>query len=139
MSTKLQQKVNAALASQWARPVRERVHIDLPLPISTNALWRPVNGGMVKTDRYRSWHRTAGDQLANQRPGRVAGPYTLTLLVNRRRSKMDLDNAIKATSDLLQHHGVIDNDRKAEEIHAKWSDLVTGMRVTVERWTEEAA
>lgn len=134
--------IKAAYEAQWGRAESDMVVLDLPLPISTNELHRPGWNSFHRSDRYRIWRQAAGVMLNAQRPGRVAGRYTITLLVNRARTKMDLDNSVKSVSDILQAHGVIDNDRHAEEIHLRWSDAIDGTRVYVEKWrrpAEEAA
>lgn len=143
MPKALKAKVNAALVQQWARKPVGRVELELPLPISTNALWRSVvrNGKsrMLKTKRYESWALVAGTEINNQRPGRIVGPYVLTLTVNRRRCDIDLGNAEKAASDALQAAGVVENDCRAEEIHLHWSDTVEGMRAVIEPFRKERA
>lgn len=140
-SRALAAKINAALKEQWRRPsTHEPIDLNLPLPISTNDLWRPDGkGGVCRTDRYETWFRAAGNMINAQRPGRIDGCYALSLTINRRRTRIDLDNAVKAVSDALQECGVIDNDRLAEEIHLRWSDDVDGMLVWIERWTKREA
>lgn len=139
----LKAKIAAALTQQWARRPVDHVELDLPLPLSANELWRPVmrsgKPAMIKTDRYASWAVVAETEINNQRPGRVIGPYVLTLIVNRRRVGIDLGNAEKAASDVLQAAGVVENDRRAEEIHLYWSDSVEGMRAVIETFQEERA
>ena len=98
------------------------VALDLPRPISTNALWRPRPGGMCKTQAYKNWLTEAGLVLNTQRVGKVEGPYAITISVSRQ-WKGDLDNAVKATSDLLQAHGVIDNDKLAQMVTIKRADI----------------
>jgi Holliday junction resolvase RusA-like endonuclease len=105
------------------------VALDLPRPISTNALWRPRPGGMCKTTAYKNWLTEAGLVLNTQRCGRVEGPYCLTIRVTKL-WKGDLDNAAKATSDLLQAHNIIDNDRLAQRVIIERSD-VSGVSVLV--------
>lgn len=132
--------IKAALAEQWPRRQVDAVSVDLPLPVSTNDLWRPAGGRMVKTERYRVWARAAADAIGLQRPGCVSGPYSLTLLVNRRRrSRADLGNMEKGVSDALQAACVIDNDLDAERIVIEWSDSVLGCRAIVEKWIEPPA
>jgi crossover junction endodeoxyribonuclease RusA len=102
----------------------------LPLPVSTNDLWRPVwrtskDGrrvpGMAKSSQYEAWIREAGYTLNVQRPMKIAGAYSLTIQVSRE-CRIDLGNVEKAVSDLLQRHGVIENDRLAEKITLSWID-----------------
>lgn len=136
---RLKAKMNEALANQWGRKEVDCVEIDLPIPPSINRLWVPVNGGMVRSERYRTWWRAAGNELVRARPGRVSGAYALTLLVNRTESKADLNNLEKAVSDLLQEHGVIENDRRGDRIELEWSNAVERCRVIVRRWQARAA
>lgn len=105
--------------------------LDLPMPISTNDLWMPVRRGqtaaMIRTSQYKNWLVEAGLFLNRQAKNRIIGPYALSLYVSRK-SRADLGNAEKAVSDLLQTHGVIENDRHAQRIEMAWAD-VPGMRV----------
>jgi crossover junction endodeoxyribonuclease RusA len=137
-------KINAALSEQWSRREVDRVELDLPLPISANDLWRTVTrpsgkSAMIKTKRYAGWAVVAGNEINKQRPGKISGPYVITISVNRRRSSIDLGNAEKATSDALQAAGVVDNDRRAEEIHLYWSDSVEGMHAVIEPFRKATA
>lgn len=118
------------------RPERECVTIDLPCgPFSTNDIWAPVARGkyaaMVRSKAYLKWASDAGFLLNSQRPGRVDGHFALHLYVDAGR-RLDLDNAIKASLDLLQAQGVIENDRKCVSIRAKRAN-VDGMRIMVVR------
>lgn len=111
----------------------QAVIIDLPKPISVNAMWRNVviNGKprTLKSKDYLAWVDEAGWKLNAQQPGIVDGTYALTITVTRK-SRIDLDNTIKAVNDLLQSQGVITNDRLCEMLHVKRGD-VDGMRVMV--------
>lgn len=111
----------------------EFVALDLPKPISTNNLWKPVKRGqhayMVASKEYLEWQSLAGLTLNTQRPGVVEGPYALTITVSSK-WRGDLGNAEKACSDLLQSQGVIENDKHAQEITIRRGDC-EGMRVLV--------
>lgn len=138
-------RIKQALAEQWGRREVARVELKLPIPPSVNALYRNRSSvelerarnagkplrGRAKTDRYRTWLQGAGAALNEQKPGRVAGPYNLTILIPRKQSRADVSNLEKATSDLLQTHGVIDNDRLAETIFIQRVDWGGEMLVTV--------
>jgi Holliday junction resolvase RusA-like endonuclease len=96
----------------------------LPFPPSTNNLFRNAGKRRIKTDHYTRWITEAGWTLANQRPTRLSGPYALALTLHPpTRSARDLDNFIKAVSDLLVAHEVIDGDHLARRIVLKWSDI----------------
>lgn len=130
---RLKAKTTAALANQWGRRLEPSVSLNLPIPPSVNRLWRPSgDGGMVRSDRYRTWWQAAGNALNVQRPGRVEGDYALTMTVNRGKTKADIGNLEKACSDLLQHYGVIENDRRAVRITLEWSPSVEECQVMVE-------
>ncbi len=102
------------------RTESECVRLLLPVPVSVNAIYSPrVGGGLRLSNAYSAWISEAGWRLNVQRPGRVSGNYQLTLRLPVE-SGLDLDNGIKATSDLLQLHGVVSNDRWASRIVLEW-------------------
>jgi Holliday junction resolvase RusA-like endonuclease len=102
------------------RAESECVRLMLPVPVSVNEIYsRRVGGGLRLSDAYSAWISEAGWRLNMQRPGRVSGNYQLTLRLPTE-SGLDLDNGIKATSDLLQLHGVVSNDRWASRIVLEW-------------------
>lgn len=91
--------------------------IRLPIPPSVNALYRNVKGvGRVKSGVYKAWLNEAGWKLKTQRVDTVIGPYVLTI---RLPAKMqgDIDNRVKAISDLLVLHKIIPDDRLAQGIN----------------------
>ena len=122
----------ALAITEWKRRPELVVVLDLPFPISTNRLWRPAAGRMVKTARYRTWRRAAGNEINRQRPGRIEGAFhcriTLELKLGR---KIDGDNGVKCVLDALQENGVIDNDCLATETTVEWSKTVTGAHVVL--------
>ena len=96
------------------------VRLLLPPPTSVNAIWAPrLGGGRRRAPAYSAGRAAAGGRGHSQPPGRVSGHYQLTLRMPSE-SGLDLDNAIKATSDLLQLHGVVSNDRLASRIVLEW-------------------
>lgn len=113
------------------RRIVDEVTILLPVPPSANALHRHGTGRPIRSDAYQAWIAAAGWRLQAQRPGRVPGAYILLLAAPRGETKADLDNLSKATSDLLQKHGVIDNDRKAERVVLDWHREHAEMAATV--------
>lgn len=112
------------------RPV-ECVALELPRPISVNALWRASKtGGVYASPAYKAWKTEAGYRIAAQRVGGVRGPYAITIKVAAK-WRGDLGNAEKALSDVLQEHGVIENDKFAERIVIERSEATEGMTVMV--------
>lgn len=134
-ATRAPARVKAAQEAEPKRKPVEWLAVDLPAPISVNAIWalckNPKTGAhfMGLSKPYKAWIEEAGYAIATQKPGRVEGHYALTVDVGRN-SQCDLDNCVKAASDLLQKHGIIDNDRLSTEICLRWLPG-SGMRVTV--------
>lgn len=108
------------------------------MPPSTNGLRKSfVKDGKVvsvKTDQYTSWRDAALWEISAQRPGKVDGPYTLSIAVQRHwRSKRarDIDNIIKPISDALVKAGVVEDDSLAESVSARWDDDLAGKAIVV--------
>ncbi len=115
------------------------ITLSLPFPPSTNSLYRNVSGrGRVKTERYKTWLRAAGNEVLAtplQRRLPIEGKFTLTVLAGRPDKRLrDLDNLLKAVGDLLQSHGLIENDCLAESITVAWSPTVEKRRIVVFVW-----
>ena len=128
-------RIRSALATQWPRREVDEVTLYLPLPISVNRLWANRKGGRRRcSDAYTAWKAAAGAMINQQRPGRVPGLYSLELIISRSWGG-DAGNAEKAISDILQEHGVIENDRKAESLNIAWGNSLEGCAVTVRRVT----
>lgn len=105
--------------------------INLPLPPSTNRLWRSIGRRVIKSAEYRHWIEEAGWRLKEQRPGSIKGPVELSLLVGK--SRLDLSNALKAVEDLLVTHEVIEGDGQAivRRINLALDESVDGCRVMI--------
>ena len=108
------------------------------MPPSANGLRKSfVQDGKVmsvKSKEYAAWLKAAMWEVAAQRPGKIEGPYTLSIAVQRNwRSKRaaDIDNKIKPTSDLLVKSGVVEDDSLAECVSARWDDDLGGKAVVV--------
>jgi crossover junction endodeoxyribonuclease RusA len=98
----------------------------LPLPPSTNHIWRRGPGQTYKSQNYRDWITQAGWTAKAQRPGKVVGPYALTMRAARpHRRKRDLDNLLKPISDLLCGIGIIEDDSLCRRILAEGSQTAT--------------
>lgn len=100
------------------------------MPPSTNSLRAHFvdAAGKVrsaKTKRYASWREATAWEIGALRPGKIEGPYSLSLAVQRDwRSKRarDIDNIIKPVSDVLVAAGIITDDSLAERVSAQWAD-----------------
>lgn len=107
---------------------------DLPLPISTNALFYNLpKGGRAKTRRYADWVQSAGYLLIAQRLRTIPGPVSLDIKISTK-SKCDPDNALKCCFDALVARGIIEDDKPeiVREFRVSYSDQIDGMRVTIQ-------
>jgi len=129
-------KIKDALRDQWSRPVVDLVQLDLPYPVSTNALWMrsSTTGQTVRSPRYAKWFQAASNELAIQRPGCVRGKYSLEVLIERKSGRRDIDNAIKSLSDMLVSNQVVEDDSLAQRITLEWSDTIKGAWVAIRKW-----
>lgn len=105
-------------------PIMDAIRISLPLPPSVNGLnFNAPGKGRVRTAVYNEWRRAAGWIVMTAKPGRIVGPYEITLFVpNSIRS--DVDARTKATLDLFASLGVTDDDRHCRRSLAEKSDAV---------------
>lgn len=105
------------------------------LPPSVNHIYRRRKDGQVfKTQAYNTWANGEGYDLNRQMAGQKkwTGPVYLTLAMKRPRSNSDLDNRQKGIFDLLQAHGVIDNDKNIVGCNAFWTmDLPEGVSAQI--------
>lgn len=99
------------------------VNLSIDIPPSVNRVWRSVRGKVIKSADYKNWLNMAGWQIQAQRPGKIDGAYTLHVTFPEC-MRGDLDNRVKAISDILQKQGVIENDSYAFEIHLMRRDSV---------------
>jgi len=107
------------------------------IPPSVNACFSNVKGkGRIRTERYRQWATAAGWDC--KRKGSVHGAFTVTITIDRqtRHVLSDIDNRCKPVLDLLQEHGIIDNDRHCERATIEWGEAKGGMRVLVAPYEE---
>ena len=115
--------------NQDARCEADRIELTLPAPPSANGLFanRAV-GGRTKTQGYKDWIAEAGWRLQQQHPGRIAGAYEIEIRVARTEGA-DIDNRVKALSDLLVKHRVVEDDSLAEKLTVSWMPPGSGVVV----------
>jgi Holliday junction resolvase RusA-like endonuclease len=116
------------------------IRIELPTPPSVNCIWRVGAGGRVYIDaKYAAWKRSAGWELAAQRPGKLPAGQPIAVTVRVGKSRKDVDNLNKALLDLLQAHGVINNDKNVSDLRIVRDDTIKPGRVLVEARTIKKA
>jgi Holliday junction resolvase RusA-like endonuclease len=92
----------------------------LPLPPSTNALYRNVRGvGRVKTRKYNTWLNVAASYALVQKPHegfpRFGRDFEVIVLIPAK-TRGDVDNRAKATLDILTAWLIISDDRFATAV-----------------------
>jgi Holliday junction resolvase RusA-like endonuclease len=116
------------------------ITLNLPMPISTNQLYRIVGKRLIKSAKYRAWINEAGWELKQQKPGSIKGRVKISYVYGK--SKIDLDNRKKSLLDLLKEHGVIEDDSPKfvrEEGASVIDESITGVRVTIAPYVETPA
>ncbi len=99
------------------------VHLRLPLPPSTNGLYRNVCGrGRVLTGEAKAWKLFAGSLIMAERMRHggtlaIPGPVAVHAVMTFPTAAGDLDNRAKALLDALVDGRVIDDDRRVMELH----------------------
>ncbi len=106
------------------------VHVPYP-PTANNLFFNRPGKGRVKTERYRTWLRAAGNELLAQRPPKITGKVVVSIVMGRPdRRKRDLSNCIKPIEDLLVAHGLIEDDSLVESLSIRWA-VAEGAHVLV--------
>lgn len=123
---------------QYARRIEQYISITLPRPISTNSIWRAVDGRVIKSAKYRAWLLECGAEIQRQHPGRIDGAYSIRITLQEG-LRLDLSNCIKSAEDILQAHGIIENDRLCRHIECGWARGVVGMHIMLISTKEGAA
>jgi Holliday junction resolvase RusA-like endonuclease len=117
--------------SGWETP--PDIAITLPMPPSTNDLHEWRGGQPRRSKKYAQWLvdvewlgvvQRAADKVTGNYAMRVTGP----------RSRLDLDNCIKALSDGLQRMRVVGNDKHAQAILLQVDPVRAEPTVLVELW-----
>lgn len=88
----------------------------LPMPPSTNALFKNAGKRRVKTAAYEAWINEAGWALNLSRMQPVAPPVAITIRAGLCNVARDLDNLAKPLCDLLVAHRIIPDDN-VENVH----------------------
>ena len=98
--------------------------LKIPPPIPLHACFRNVRGrGRVKTDRYHTWQRNAGNEVLAQKRETFDGDCVFALTVVRPdKRKRDLDNLLKSSIDLMVYCGIVKDDQQFIKVSAQWGD-----------------
>lgn len=85
----------------------------LPLPPSANSLWRSGRKRTYKSEEYTTWQALSAKAIHEQETPDppITKHYHLRLVLGFE-IRPDIDNLLKATNDILQHCGVVANDKQ---------------------------
>lgn len=106
--------------------------LELPFPPSVNHLWRRVGHRTLLSRGGRTFRRAVHAALAERGVRPIAGRLAVTIDVHPPdRRRRDLDNALKALLDALQHGGAYHDDAQIDDLHIRRGACVPGGRVCV--------
>jgi len=97
------------------------IQLTLPLAPSVNALWRITGSRMYKTKVYKDWLEEAGWMVKQQTKQTIDGEYALHIRAKKTNRRRDLDNILKATSDLLVNLHIVEDDSQCVALAAEWA------------------
>ena len=121
------------------------IRLELPLAPSANAIFRSGRGRVYKTNIYKQWLEECSWMIKTQTKESVPRDYILQVVAKRPdKRRRDLDNLLKATSDLLVRTRIVSDDNFCRAIVAEWVDFGPPMVVKIypleqqetEWWTE---
>jgi Holliday junction resolvase RusA-like endonuclease len=73
-----------------------------------------------RSAEYKAWIGEAVAEIQSQNLQPVAPPYSVYISALRWRANADLDNILKPCLDMLEHAGLIKNDKHVHEIQMLW-------------------
>jgi len=103
-------------------------------PPSANRLWRAVRGRQIKSAEYRQWlEANAAHALAWPRVVALDGHYALHVVATAPdKRRRDLDNLLKPIGDLIQHLGLVTDDKNMRRLTAEWGSAPSaGVQITI--------
>ena len=108
------------------------ITLTLPIAPSVNRLWRISGKRMYKSPEYKAWLDEAGWMVKQQTRQTIDGEYAIHIRALRSNRRRDLDNLLKATSDLLVSMKVVEDDSQCVALAAEWAKQATApMIVTI--------
>ena len=112
-----------------------KIVFSLPFAPSVNRLWRVGrNKKMYKSKVYEDWINVTRQLIYTGKHKPILGEYRLTIeAVKPDKRRRDIDNIIKAVSDVLQATGLIEDDSLCQEVTARWVLKGPEMLIIVEK------
>jgi crossover junction endodeoxyribonuclease RusA len=114
------------------------ITLRLPLAPSANQLWQQGKGRTFKSQKYKDWLEECSWLIKQQTRDLISGDYVIHILAKRPdRRKRDLDNLLKATSDLLVKCKIVPDDSLCRALAAEWVDEGDPMTIYVYEHSDE--
>lgn len=109
------------------------------LPPSVNHIWRHGRNRVTgkpqtyRTSEYTTWLRSVEWEAKAQavKQPKWTTPVYMTVAIKRPRSNADVDNRIKPLADLMQHVGVLENDKLIHGVNIYWSEEVDTVEIAI--------
>jgi crossover junction endodeoxyribonuclease RusA len=112
--------------------------LKLPLAPSANSLWVKGKNGMYKSKKYKEWLEEAGWMVKQQTKDSIEGQYVIHISALRVAKRRDLDNILKATSDLLVNMRIVEDDSLCVALAAEWTTIINAPMVVTIYGAEES-
>jgi crossover junction endodeoxyribonuclease RusA len=108
------------------------MEIELPRPPSVNRLWRISGKRLYRSAQYMDWLNLSMAILKEAGFTAIKGKYKIIIRVARPdKRRRDIDNFVKATQDLLERAGVIEDDCLCEAVLCRWVEKGPPMRINI--------
>jgi len=109
------------------------ISIELPYPPSVNHYWRRVGARTLISREGRRYRERIASILALRRVQPIAGALSVRVTVHPPdRRRRDLDNAMKALLDALEHGGAYEDDSQIDHLDIRRGHVVPEGKVVVQ-------
>jgi Holliday junction resolvase RusA-like endonuclease len=108
--------------------------IALPLlPISANGLFKNTRKGRARTKEYDCWLNQMALLARNQCKVRMPHRANISILVEQKSERRDIDNTPKPCIDLLVKLGILadDSSKYVRSVSATWTPEIEGLKIQV--------
>jgi len=108
------------------------ITIELPYPPSVNHYWRRVGARTLISREGRRYRDRIASILALRRVRPIAGALSVRVTVHPPdRRRRDLDNAMKALLDALEHGGAYEDDSQIDHLDIRRGPVIPEGKVAV--------
>lgn len=114
------------------------IQLDLPPPPSTNKIWMRSKAGkraVFTSPEYSAWKRAADDLIASMAQFRgvkpIGGAFEAHIILSEKHTRIDLDNAAKATLDYAVRCNLVidDGPQYLRKLLIEWGYAPHGCRL----------